>query len=247
MQTPLLGFLQPRAGLFTPAPAGLSGFTRQGMDARKKDNVLPFVGVASVVGVNAALPLPPGTRIGDLLIYSGNAASSPAVPSNSGSWNTLTGVPTDAGGNYLWKLCENSDFSATIGTGSTPTAVVWAFRGYASAVYATGLGDSTGSGTFGTTFSLSGFVKHAKTRALLIFSVANSAAARSITAPAALVTSFGFNYLPVDQTPIPGTGYRRWGAYTLNANAYVNNAGFTLQIPATWDQASTAVIELRVA
>lgn len=36
MQTPLLGFLRTRAGLFVPGPANLTGFTRQGMDTRKK-------------------------------------------------------------------------------------------------------------------------------------------------------------------------------------------------------------------
>jgi hypothetical protein len=36
MQTPLLGFRPTRQGLFVPGPAGLPGFTRQGMNQAKK-------------------------------------------------------------------------------------------------------------------------------------------------------------------------------------------------------------------
>jgi hypothetical protein len=48
VQTPLLGFQRTRAGLFVPSPVGLSGFTRQGMDQRKKPLGLLAFGPGSV-------------------------------------------------------------------------------------------------------------------------------------------------------------------------------------------------------
>jgi hypothetical protein len=250
MQTPLLGFRPTRQGLFVPDPVGLAGFTRQTMAQTKKSVGPTFIGMASSTGAGSALVMPQGAGIGDLLIYFGNANSNPVTPGNAASWSTLSSVPGDVGGNYLWKRADATDFQQVVGSGTNPAVTVWAFRNVVSPHYVTGEGNSDGWTIRGDTFSVAGFTKNAKAVGLLFLMIADGTVQwRGVSAPADLIMpSRGFAYVPADRIPVPsGPSYPRQSAYTMSPQHYVNGANVTMIIPGAWSQAVVAVIELRGA